>query len=1292
MSNLRRFAAVAATCLVHCWATNAGAHEAQVRINCGGPSYTDSTGNLWAADMSYVGGGTFSTSTPIAGTEDDPLYQTERYGNDFRYEIPLNNGTYLVTLHFAEIYFQQAGKRVFDVDAEGNLILDDKDIASTSGGFASTSTTVEVLVEDGLLTLHLMGEVENAKLSAIEVREPDAGHPFLHVVIDGEAHFVDYDGDGLVTVPLQGVASHTHEIGHELMEFTWTREGEIVGTEEDLSVELPVGVHELTLTIADDNSPAETLAGSFQVTVDRIGKVRGAMAEYIGLRTVESGMERELFRAGMEVLPALVVPRVGSGVGNLTLEAPVRAILRSRIDVRRPGKSYNFKLDGARGRIFLDRRPFEGPQILYPGFHEIEVRMNIRDVEQLPAQVLMSINDGGYEPIPSSVLSHEQDWLKPFVNQFRESGSAFGGQTIDIPGIGFFPPSQVELHWGNQVLMAPEIEVSPSGITLQTPPGSGTIPVTVHTPQGRSNIRAFTYEESAAPISFETTVLTSKNDPTQAVWGPDGRLYVGALDGVLTIYTFDDDYVITDTQTVTTLNSLSNPFILGLAFSPQDAADPVRIYVAHSQLFANGGACFTGTSPYSGQVSMLEGPLFDTALPLITGLPVSNHDHSINGMEFDEAGDLYLAVGGNTNAGVIACPIGGIPESPLSASLIRARLSSDSFFGQVEYMTPGGSLNDDQVFGDLVEVVPGVDVEIVATGLRNAWDLVYTTRGEIYATDNGPNAGFGPASMDALSEGPDPSFQDKVLLLTEGHYYGHPNRNRGRSSLRENTYHDPDDPAELGRFTLPLATVSSSTNGIAEYRGSSFGGAMHQALIYQKWNGTSYCATLEDDGLSILGVEEIVGGPRGLDLIQGPGGVIIGTDYSDDEITISIPLDPTISGMTAIDIFPWRGRADGNVPFVIGGANFASLAEMEVRFGGELAVLTSVSSKRIRGFIPANLNPTADFLDVEVTDTSAGSTSSLEKAFRYVPPKNAGMGAWTSAPAAPTALGEVACGVVDGVMYMVGEGDDVTLALDLATMEWHDDLARRPHPGNHHAAEVIAGKLYLFGGFSSNSAGKVQIYDPSLDSWSLGAEMPFATGSASSAVIGGLVYLAGGIVLGSTVTDTAVYDPVADSWTSLSPMPVGRNHAAFGSDGENLYIFGGRGPGSGDNNSVAAGFDETLVYDPVTDLWVSSADAGSTLPALPQKRGGTGRAVFFQGEFYVMGGETVSGGEGAVAGNVYNRVDVFDPATETWRTEALLPTARHGMYPVVHGNRILVAGGGIVAGFSASGVCEIFRR
>lgn len=298
---------------------------------------------------------------------------------------------------------------------------------------------------------------------------------------------------------------------------------------------------------------------------------------------------------------------------------------------------------------------------------------------------------------------------------------------------------------------------------------------------------------------------------------------------------------------------------------------------------------------------------------------------------------------------------------------------------------------------------------------------------------------------------------------------------------------------------------------------------------------------------------------------------------------------------------------------------------------------------------------------------------------------------WEKAPALPTALGEVAGGIIGNTLYVVGEGSSVTAGYNLSTGTWSSTsaLAQRPYAGNHHAAEVVGGKLYLLGGLGSG-AGKVQIYDPSTNGWSVGADMPFAAGSSSSALINGEMYVAGGIIGSSTTTRAAKYNPTSDRWTTLAPMPHARNHAAAATDGTRLYVFGGRGPGSGDNNTVANGFDTLQIYDPSTNQWTSSLDAGSTLAPLPQARGGMGKAVYLGGEFYVIGGETTSG-VGATINNVYSRVDIYNPQTNTWRQGTATPTARHGIFPLQIADRIYVAGGGVRAGSSKSTVLEIYN-
>lgn len=297
---------------------------------------------------------------------------------------------------------------------------------------------------------------------------------------------------------------------------------------------------------------------------------------------------------------------------------------------------------------------------------------------------------------------------------------------------------------------------------------------------------------------------------------------------------------------------------------------------------------------------------------------------------------------------------------------------------------------------------------------------------------------------------------------------------------------------------------------------------------------------------------------------------------------------------------------------------------------------------------------------------------------------------WRPAPAMPAALGEVAGGIVGNRAYLVGQGDGATLVMDLGTGRWRpvDHATRRPVSGHHHAAEVLEGELYLLGGLGRGSLDVVQIYNPATDRWRLGPRLPFPVGSSASAVIAGRIYLAGGIVGDTTTRQAVTLDPTTGQWRSIAPMPRPRNHAASATDGRRLFVFGGRGPGSGDGNVVANGFDDVQIYDPDTDSWIASGDGPAAPLPLPQARGGMGKAVFLDGEFYVIGGETLDG-PGASSHGVYDRVDIYDPVANRWREGPRLGTPRHGIFPLAYGPGIWVAGGGVTAAGSSSAVVEL---
>jgi hypothetical protein len=89
-----------------------------IRVNAGGPEYTDGNSNVCAASTGFDGGESFDVgSVAIANTTEDTLYQTEwtrgtgppPVGVPFTFTAKVPNGTYNVTLKFAETWFGPGG-------------------------------------------------------------------------------------------------------------------------------------------------------------------------------------------------------------------------------------------------------------------------------------------------------------------------------------------------------------------------------------------------------------------------------------------------------------------------------------------------------------------------------------------------------------------------------------------------------------------------------------------------------------------------------------------------------------------------------------------------------------------------------------------------------------------------------------------------------------------------------------------------------------------------------------------------------------------------------------------------------------------------------------------------------------------------------------------------------------------------------------------------------------------------------------------------------------------------------
>jgi glucose/arabinose dehydrogenase len=843
---------------------------------------------------------------------------------------------------------------------------------------------------DNDISLVIGGNFGPVSVRLVGTGGEDTGHPFLHVVIVADPYVVDFDGNGSEPVNLVGSFSHTHELSHALTAFEWSENSTIFSTAQDLTTPFNVGDHTVTLTIYDDNLPPEVLSASETFSVVPPTAVPGGIALYFpagGAGGANVHLDAVPANASFaETLPdGLEIVEQSGTVGGSPFASYVMTQMLATIDIDTAGNYEFFANGGNETRLFLDSVPVSGQTALTPGMYDLDARFAIDYMPELPISVTYAINGGAPMPIDSLMLTHDEAGMNPVINSMPASGLESGGAVINISGLGFFPSNQVTVHWGAQDLSGGSLAVTPTQITMTTPSGTGSVQVTVETPNGVSNTVSYTYNsDGPAPVQFDTSDLVGNlNDVTAGTIGPDGRLYVSEIDGSIFAYTFDEDYQVTDTQTITALEGYSNPNILGMVTSPFEAPGVVKLYVAHSQLFANGGSCFTGFSPYSGQITVLTGPNFNSPQALITGLPVSNHDHSVNGIEFDDNGNLLIAIGGNTNAGISHCNIGGIDESPFTAAVLSANVFRADFNGTVNYVNLSDCMiNNDQVFGGSVHVAHGVDIDVFASGFRNHLDMVYTTDARLYATDNGLNSGFGDQSTGPDSQAPVPGNEDDELNYIEvGRYYGSPNRNRGVNDQRQNIYRSPTVAGVPGEFEAPITTFASSTNGLIEYRSAAFNSGMRGELIAQKWNGHTFRVGLSADGAGVTSNNTLFTNFSVLNLVEAPGGVILGIDYTSNKVMKAIPNDVAASGLTVYDIFPWRAPAAGGQEFVISGANFGALGNTSVTIGGVSATLTDVTSKRITGTVPPG-TAGPDLLDIVVTVSANSQT--LTDAFRYL--------------------------------------------------------------------------------------------------------------------------------------------------------------------------------------------------------------------------------------------------------------------------------------------------------------------
>jgi N-acetylneuraminic acid mutarotase len=214
-------------------------------------------------------------------------------------------------------------------------------------------------------------------------------------------------------------------------------------------------------------------------------------------------------------------------------------------------------------------------------------------------------------------------------------------------------------------------------------------------------------------------------------------------------------------------------------------------------------------------------------------------------------------------------------------------------------------------------------------------------------------------------------------------------------------------------------------------------------------------------------------------------------------------------------------------------------------------------------------------------------------------------------------------------------------------------------PTSETAVAQVGDHIYVIGGYPSSrtSVRTVQMYDAAADSWSLVAPLPGPVNHAMAAAVNGKVYVIGGqsdASGGGPFLDAVFeYDLTADSWTTKALMPTARSGGTAVVIDDKIYVAGGRPPHGQD----------FAVYDPAADTW-------QTLPDMPTGRNHLAGAAI-AGKFYVVGGRFGSGFQSEMT----DALEVFDPATNSWTSQAPMPTVRGGLNAAVVNGCLHVFGG-----------------
>lgn len=365
---------------------------------------------------------------------------------------------------------------------------------------------------------------------------------------------------------------------------------------------------------------------------------------------------------------------------------------------------------------------------------------------------------------------------------------------------------------------------------------------------------------------------TQNRKYTSLVFGPDGKFYALLISGV--IEQFDVDHangMLTRRRTINTLvKKYGERTAIGLTFTPNATGKDLTAWVSHSSSGLNEAPAF------DGNISRLSGADLGQEQQIIVNLPRSTRDHMVNGVAFGPDGALYISQGSNSSAGNYD-EGWQRDEALLSGAILRLDINKlHKVRLPLNVKTTSNQALINKAPAAVMTLADGTynpysvnsPLTIYASGIRNGYDMVWHSNGQLYIPANGSGGGGNsPASVKGTRRPDNTFYNGPQVTATENvpvqhdwlfrinprrslGYYGHPNPLRGEYVINRGS---PDNPM-YDRNVKPEKNFrgasfdfgfNKSPNGIIEYKSGAFNNALKGKLLVCRFSGGGDIMVLE---------------------------------------------------------------------------------------------------------------------------------------------------------------------------------------------------------------------------------------------------------------------------------------------------------------------------------------------------------------------------------------------------------------------------------------------------------------